>query len=425
MLTKGGEMVQAGAMSIRIREWGMLRNATEQPHISVQGLTEWESGAVRAGQGMAAMVMEGGRLVQEYREVEAAGELAEFSETLRAIEEETRQELQESETADWGQAWQAACAPKVAEALAELPPALRESAGRMAEAYNREASVRAWRDQELAGIDKARAQWQRRVDAAVKKGDAAEARRWVEQGRGVFVPEPQIQEQSAAVESRALLNCWQRDLEQNPMQTLEDYRSRTRRLRPARREDAEQLRQVAENTRRRLRQEYADLLQTRLQTGEQCSADELKAAGRAGVLTREQCAAAQTSPREATAHDVNHWLRRVDECAPTNEDQLEMRLEICTAALPPSERLMLLQRLELGGRVQREDRLSLSRRLWNLYNAGAFGCPGDNVAEKSLRRMQMNGLPLLAESGSDAAAQWLQSLDRRDEQWICFSPQQA
>lgn len=403
----------------------MLRNATEQPHVSLQGLTDWESGARSAGLGIAAMVQGGVRLVQEREAVSATGQLAAFSETLRCIEDETRQELQDSEPEDWDYAWQAASAPRVAAAIAELPLPLRENARHMAEAFTREAGIRAWRDRELAGIDRARGQWQKQLDAAVSSGDEESARRWVQQGRGVFVPENRVQEEEKSVESRARLHHWQQRLQQAPVQTLGEYLRGSRSELPRRREEAEQLQQQVETVRLQARRDFADTLQERALRGICTLPEEWKQAHRAGLISPMQYRASQAEIQEPQHREYNTWLRRIDEIENEPNQMLDMRLDICAAPLPQQVRVAMLQRLEQASGVRPEDRRTMSRRLWELYYEGAFGSPGDALAEQRLRRLQQSGLPLLAEAGNEAVAQWLESLDRSDEQWISFTTQYA
>lgn len=415
----------AACMAIRIREWGLLRNAAQQVQVPLHGLTDWERSAEQTGQGLAAMVLSGNRMIQEKHEVEAAGELAAFSETLRMIEQETREELHEHPADDWEYAWQAASAPRVAAAIAELPPALRESARNMATAYTQEAGIRAWRDKELEGIERARTQWQSRVDNAVQAGDDEQARKWLEQGRGIFVPEARMPEVEKTVVSRAGLNQWCKKLQQAPLQTLGDYLHVPRSARKWRPEEENALKQEIDKAQKQAKIQLADTLQMRLVQGIQTEPAELKQAVRAGLISPAQYDAALSSPREVTSRQYNCWLRRVAEHDATPDAQSAFKLDVCMSPLPDSRRLELLERVDQAASLRREDRLSLSNKLWNLYHSGAFGCPGDEWAEKRLMHLQISGLPMLATEGNEAVAQWLESLDRRDEQWICFSPHNA
>ena len=416
-------MLHAVGMSIRIREWGMLRNDAEQPHISLQGLTDWEGSARSAAQGVVAMVQGGTHIMQQRAEVAATGQLAAFSETLRSIEQETLQELQDTDPEDWDYAWQAASEPRVAAAIAELPVPLRENARQMAAAHTREASIRAWRDRELASIDKARGQWRQQVEAAVQAGDAEGARRWIQQGRGIFVPEARAAAEEKAVESRAQLQHWQQKLQQAPVQTLGDYLRGGRRQLPLRREEADQLKHHVEVARQQARRDLAATLHERALLGLPTPATEWMQAKRAGLISDKQYGAAQAEAHEPKHREYNEWLRKIDESEADPAQQLNLKLDVCTAPLPQQYRAQLLQRMEQAQSVRWEDRQLMSRKLWDLYHAGAFGCPGDEMAALRLRRLQMSGLPLLAESGNEAAAEWLESLDRRDEQWISFNTQ--
>lgn len=403
----------------------MLRNGAEQPHVSVHGLTDWEIGARHAGQGLSAMVLGGVQVVQEREKVAAAGELAAFSEKLQAMEQEISSELEESEPAQWSREWESAFAARVSDALEDVAPALRETAQNMATEYTREAGIRALRDRELAGINRARSRWQHRVDAAVQAGDEQTARHWLEQGRGVFVPEGKMEGEEKALERKVLLQQWRRQLQQEPVRTLGDYLHRPAGLLLPQREEGAQLKREVEQTQRQAREIFVREQMERAMRGEAADAQTLKQVERAGLITRAQRDSALATPQEPEHRNFNCWLRRVDECDTAPDEVLALQVDICTAALPAARRVELMQRLEQASSVRREDRLTLSRRLWSLYHDGAFGCPGDALAEQRLRRLQMSGLPLLAESGNDSVAEWLSGLDRREEQWVCFSPQLA
>ncbi len=403
----------------------MLRYAAEQPHISLQGLTDWDKGAAEAGLGLAKLVQGGARLVQEREKVTDAGNLAEFSRTLRSIEAETRDEMQGQDPADWHHAWRAAQALRVAEAVAALPAGLRPQALQMAEEYNREAAVRALRDRELDRINQARSQWQQRVDDAVEAGDAEAAQQWLEHGRGVFVPEARMQEESAAVGSRAQLSRWRHRLQLSPLETVGDYLQLSPKQLALGKTEAEQLQQDMRRTQTEAKNLLADTLRQRAFSGESTSAQEWQQAGRAGLISASQLASAQQHEPEPSTHTLNDWTRRVDECDTAPEAARDLVLGICTSGLPLPRQAELLQRMQQSGGAAVADRRALSHSLWNLYHGGAFGCPGDEMAAQRLRRLMAAGMPLLVEQGSASAAQWLESLDRRSEQWVCFESQHA
>lgn len=403
----------------------MLGNGATQPHISLQGLEGWEQGARSAGQGVAALVLGGARLVQEREEVTKAGELAAFSQKLRSIEEETREELRGQTIRDWEYAWKSVSEPRVAEALMEIPLPLREQAQHMAKLYNQEAGVRALRDYELESINQAREQWQQRVDAAVNAGDKATARQWLERGRGIFLPENRWEEESVALESKMQLQEWRQRLQQKPLQSLGDYLHMTPDSAPALKKDADLLQRDVERVRQQSKEMLLHHWQKQIMDGITPAADEIDMAYRAGLVSTAQRDTALAEPAPLSTITHNDWIKRVDECDTTPEAQQEMRVDICTAALLPEARKNLLQRLEQASSIAREQRLSLSHKLWSLYRGGAFGCPADELAARRMLRLQMAGLPALAEQGPEAVSKWLATLDRRQEQWICFTPQQV
>ncbi len=403
----------------------MLRHVGEQPHISLQGLIDWDKSASAAAQGVSALVLGGARLAQEREKVRATGELAAFSRTLREIEAETRDEMQLAEPGDWHHAWQVASSPRVAEAVAALPVSLREQAGRMADHYNREAIIRALRDRELERIEQARVQWQQRVDEAVDAGDAEEARQWVEHGRGVFVPEALMEEEQAAVGSRAKLSQWRQRLRRDPIAAVGDYLQNPPTKPSLREQESNQLQQELRMAQSRAKSLFAETLRSRANSGEPTLPDEWQQACRAGIISKSQLASALATPEALSTHDYNEWLRRVDESDLSPEASQNLVLEICASTMPQGMRAELMQRMQQVSATTVEDRLTLSHSLWNLYHAGAFGCPEDEMAARRMQRLLNAGVLMLAEQGGDAVAQWLETLDRRSEQWVCYEPKFA
>ena len=402
----------------------MMSQPSRGVHLSTDGLTGWGEAARRTGEGISAVLVGSAEVLREQARVAAAGELADFSERLRSIEQETRDELAAQEVQDWDYAWQKASAPKLAEAIDELSPDARNAGRSLAEAYNSRASLMARRDHELQKIDKARTQWNRRVEDAVQAGDAHQASEWLQAGQGVFVPEGQLPAEQQAARSRANLHRWQRELQEQPLQTLSRLTAAQQEELPHPGQDAERLAHARSQAGRAARGEVLGQLVRCMEEELTPEKDFLDLAEQAGVLTAAQRrSAGQSESTPLTPENRRSWTRRIDEC-PEDADAAEaLQLEIATAAMPRTERRRLLERVQLSRSLPERERQSLSRSLWELYSAGALGCPEDEEAQSHFAALQQQSLHRLAQEGSQGAAQWVQGMRDLADRWVCFDPQ--
>ena len=388
--------------------------------LPVDGLTGWGEAARRTGEGISAALAGSAQIMREQARVSAAGELADFSEKLRAIDEETREELAGQEVQDWGYAWQKASSAKVSEALDELSSDSRGAGRELAEAYFSRAALEARRDHELQKIDKARAQWRNRVEDAVQAGDTQQAREWLDAGQGLFVPQQKMPDEQAEVQSRAQLHRWQNELQQQPLRALGMLSAAPEEELPGRRQDAERLAHAKGQAGRAARQEVVQGLLSCMDEELSPEPEFLRMAQEAGVLTPQQVESAQAAPQKMTSAARRDWLRRVDEL-PEDEDEAEkLRLEIVTAALPAAERRSLLKRMELSRTLPVRDRRQLSRGLWDLYCDGALGCPEDEEAQEYFAALQQESLNRLAQEGSRGATDWVRGMRDMFSRSLCF-----
>lgn len=391
--------------------------------LPIDGLTGWGEAARRVGEGVSAVLTGTARVLQERAQVSAAGELASFSARLKAIDEETREELAGQEVQDWNYAWQTASAPKLAEAINELSPDSREAAHELAQAYNAKASLAAQRDYELGRIDRAREQWRSQLNHAVETGDARQAQEWLRAGQGIFVPETRMPQENETVESRVSLSRWKKGLQETPLLTLSELSAAQEYELPRQKTDAQRLTHARSEASRFARREVLSELISCMDSGVTPDPDYLKMAVAAGVLTQEQSQAAlQEKPAELTRARRRIWLRRIDECPDDEESAEKLRLDIAAADMPVKERQELLSRVEQSRNLPAERRISLSRELWSLYQNGALGCPGDDIAQQEFARLQQDALARLNRQQLEETAEWLSSLKSLSNRWVCFEP---
>lgn len=410
-------------MSIRMKEWGMMSLPSRGVHMSTEGLTGWGEAARRTGEGISAALDGAAHIMRERARVSAAGELADFSDRLRAIDQETRDELVGQDVQDWNYAWQRASAPKLAEAIDELSPASRLAGQQLAYAYNAQASVEAQRDHELQKIDKARAQWRRQVDQAVQEGDAQEAQQWLQAGQGIFVSSEDMAQQNEALESKAHLSRWQRELQESPLRTLSAMSEAQESELPRRKADTESLTYAKRRAGRAARHEVLETMRSCLENEQEPDPEYMRMAVRAGVLTQAESDAAQEKPAALSYEQRRDWMSRVDECEDDDDAAEDLMLRIAAAPMPAAERRSLLKRVEVSRSLPVAERRSMSRSLRELYRDGVLGCPGDDAAQKRFAELQQGSLELLAQGGAQAVGLWVQGLRDMSDRWVCFDPQ--
>ncbi len=404
-------------MAIRMKEWGMLATPGQPAHVRTQGLFGWERVGQSLGEGLSSALHEGVNVVR------TAGELTAFSYRLRDIGRSVREELQECEVEDWGYAWNNAASPRIAEAVQELSPDVRERGMEMARSYSTQASIEAMRDRELQRIASARSQWQQRMDEAVSAGQEEEAASLLEAGRNVFVPEEQMPSRRQELRSRACHSRWEARLQASPMETLsaltEAEEKAEEGVLPSREEERRLLSQSCDRARRSLRREWAQRFSESLRAGEEPDEAALKQAAKAGIIpvVPQDPSSRESAPSDSVRSDWRRWL---DCRADGAEVEQETLLTLASAPLPLEERRALLRRLERTAQVPAADRRALSNQLYSLYQAGAFGCPGDAEAQRALLSLQEEGADLLAEQGAEAVADWVKARRAGADCWVCF-----
>lgn len=408
-------------MSIRIKEWGMMSQPPRGVRLPTEGLTGWGEAARRVGEGFSAVLSGTARVLQERAQVTAAGELADFSERLKAIDQETREELADQDVQDWGYAWQTTSAPKLAEAVNELSPASRKAGQELAAAYNAKASVEAQRDYELGKINRARTQWRNQLENAVQAGDAQQAREWLEAGQGIFVPENQASTEHEAVQSRTNLSRWQKNLQEAPLRTLSELSAAPQQELPQQKTDTERLNHARKQAIRTARQQVLGNLVSCMEGGITPEPEYVQMAVKAGVLHPQQAESLLHKGATDTPIDHRDWVRRVDECDEGDDAAEELMLRIVTAPdMPIKQRKDLLNRVELSRKLPVQDRRLVSRNLWNMYHDGLFGCPGDEAARSRFADIQLGCLTRLEQGGRQGAEKWMRELREDADRWVCF-----
>lgn len=421
------QLLHDDCMAIKMKEWGLLHAPPPAPGIAINGMLNWHPAGEEIFTNVGNIVRQqvSAHEQEELDCVTGTGDLAAFAQRLDAIHADAREQLMDRDVEDWAYAWRQTTAPLVADALGELPVHSREAARRLAADAGQQAMLEGARDRQLQRIDGARAQWQQQVDAAAEQGDGERACSWLEQGRGVFVPEQEMDKQQTAVRSHAALSHWRSRLQQQPLEALAECRSASAGELPAVESDRRALQEEEQKAGRLASRRFLSASVADLREGRPLQKSAVQLARKAGIIDKQAEASALSHVSAPAAEEQCRWLERVDECPDDEDAQIRLALDIATSSLPPQERCALLDRLQTALALPVDDRLSLSRALWGLYTSGAFGCPGDEQSLRTLARHRRGAIALLSEKGAVASADWLRSLQHPFDRMVRFQPQPA
>ena len=404
-------------MAIRMKEWGMLAYPRQGVHLPLKALNDWGRSGRALGQGVAEAGTGAAELADAVYRVQKTGSVADMASALEQIGRETTAELLELPVRDWDYSWQQAYEPRVREMLNQYSGEDREQARKLSEVYGRRFSLDGRRRMELERIHQSRRNWQQQVDSAVQQGDSQSACDWLEQGSGVFLPEEQLPQQLDQAQSRSLHARWQQRLLQEPCAALAAWNDEQEE-RPADAEELRALNQEVEQTRHQVLGSLAAGLAAGLAQGKEPAAAELEQAVLAGVLPLEQVQEWRAAPRVPAAGAVCDWQRRIDERS--GADDARLTVDIALAPLPVGQRRALLARLQTTTALPEQQRVGISRCLWNMYRQGNLGCPGDAEALLALERLQNEALQRQCAGTEKDCTRWLTQLRSETENWVCY-----
>ncbi len=408
------------SMAIRMKEWGMLAYPRQGVHLPLNALNDWSRSGRVLGQGVAAAGAGVAELADAIYRVSSAGNDADVAGMLDEIARETTEELLENPVRDWDYSWNQAYTPRVQQMLEQFSGETRERARRMSEAYGCRYSLEGRRRMEVERLHQSRRRWQEQVDSAVLRGDAEAACQWLEQGREIFVPEEDMQQQLSDAQSRSLHSRWQQRLQQNPHEALAAWDAESD-PRPQGAEDIRALEGEVEQARKGVFSALALQLAAGVEQGTEPDAAALHSAVAAGVIKPDSVEKLQCPRRALSSVEACNWLRRIDERADGDDEQFVV--DIALAPIPAEQRLFLLQRLQKSAQVPPQQRSGMSRRLWNMYHEGRFGCPGDAEAVQCLGRLQEEALQRLMRRPEKESEQWLTQLQEESDNWVCYQPE--
>ena len=403
-----------------MKEWGMQAYPRQVARLQLNALNDWGRTGRALGQGVQEFGAGLAELAPVMAQVAQMGQRADAAGMLEEIGRETTEELLELPVRDWDYSWQQAYTPRVQQMLNQFHGEEREQARRLSELYGSRFSMDGRRQLELRRIEKARAQWRKQVDSAAQRGDADAACSWVEQGRNIFVPEAELEQELTHARSIGTRNQWLNQLRQEPYEALLAWQN-PESDRPAGEAERQELQAAVDKTRAELFSGLAEQLRAAVEQGLEPDSQELERASAAGVLPPALQELHRRPRQELTTSAACDWLRRIDERDAGTDEQLTV--EIALSPISAEQRRILLRRLQETAALPPQQRSGVSRTLWNLYHEGAFGAPGDEQAMQSLGRLQEEALLRMGTRSEKETEQWLESLRQESEAWVCFDNQ--
>lgn len=422
-------------MAIRMKEWALVAYPGAGLRVPTSGIEGMGRAAAQWGQGWVEAVSGGAELAtavtrhqdsaaresadevldEAKRQVNTVGVVSQMQARLTEEMGAEGHSLGDGEPGDWSSVWRRAGAPVVAETAAALPPEWREAAGAMVQ----RASLLAKRRYELERVANSRHRWQEVLESEVSRGEPQMALQQLELGRGVFVPEEQMEERRREVESRCCAARWTRALQESPAEALRDWR-REDAVRPAGNAQLEQVELAVSQARRGLQRTLGQEWARRLAEGGEPTPQELQRAAEAGIVD-----ASLAEKKTWSAQEYAAWQHRVDTREEGEVAADALRVEIAALGAPAPQRRALLGYLERSASLPPEHRRRVGEALWNVYLAGGWGCPEDAVPQQRLARMQQEAQQRLAAQSDEELNAWLLDCGSTASGWVCYETQQA
>lgn len=400
-----------------MKEWGMMSYPRQGVHLPLNAVNDWGRTGRVLGQAVESAGHGLAELLPAIAQVARTGQQADIAASLENIAQEATEELMALPVRDWDYSWQQAYEPRVQELVAQYEGENRDAALRLSKEYGRRYSLEGRRKLELGRVQSARQLWQEQVDSAVQRGDVDSAYRWVEHGRGVFVPESEMLHSLDQVRNRSLLHSWQQKLQENPAAALAAWRTSAA-PRPESQEERRLLENEINKTQERLYGDMALQLGSAIEQGNEPDRQVLTQAVESGLLSAEQVARYHSPRQELQTNEACDWLRRIDER--DTADDARLTVDIALAPIPNEQKKLLLGRMQSTAAVPAPRRVEMSRTLWNLYRDGRFGCPGDAEALQCLGRLQEEGGLRLQSQQEKEVDNWLSRLRSPENGWVCF-----
>ncbi len=422
-------------MAIRMKEWALVAYPGAGLRVPTSGIEGMGRAAAQWGQGWVEAVSGGAELAtavtrhqestaresadevldEAKRKVNTVGMVAQMQARLTEEMEAEGNVLGADEPGDWSSVWRRAGAPVVAETAAALPPEWRESAGAMVQ----RASLLAKSRYERESIAHSRHRWQEVLESEVSRGEPQMALQQLELGRGVFVPEEQMEERRCEVVSRCCAARWTRALQESPAEALRDWR-REDADRPAGSAQLEQVELAVSQARRGLQRALGQEWAQRLAEGGEPAPQELQRAAEAGIVD-----ASLAEKKTWSAQEYAAWQHRVDTREEGEAAADALRVEIAALGAPAPQRRALLGYLERSASLPPELRRRAGEALWNVYLSGCLGCPEDAVPQRRLARLQQEAQQRLVTQSGEMLDTWLRDCASVAPRWVCYEVQQA
>ncbi len=440
-------------MAIRMKEWGMLapaaagvdRSGQKQAILNHVDVAQSRAQSLQQlGGGLGSYLQGEGereerrRLKQQedlLNQVQSTGELSHLMNKLHEASQLSSDEMQDiSPDQDFEYAWRQRSTPHYKAALSTLSPASRQAGEQLANMMNQQAYIHTRQQHKLSRISQARNQWNESLQRSIDEGNETEAANWVESVSDVFIPRSDVKRAKQTAQSAARYRQWDGRFKSAPIQTLAEYRAAASEQLPHDETHRDSLASLYSETRLGAKSALVNELSRKILANQQVSSSELQSSLEAGLITEQQVEqlSYHQPNRLASRHEelpYCQWQQRVDICPPIEENLLDTKLRIASAALATAEKKQLLLRLEANATIPESTRSGMSHRIWNAYQSGRLGTPGDITSLARLRALQERAPQLIQRDELQKLDGLIDEHSLPDPVWVCLSdiqsPQQA
>ncbi len=432
------------AMAIRMKEWGMLapaaagvdRSGQKQAILNHVDVAQSRAQSLQQlGSGLGTYLQGEGEREERRRlkeqedllnQVQSTGELSHLMNKLHEASQLSADEMQDiNPDQDFEYAWKQRSTPHYKAALSSLSPASRQAGEQLANMMNQQAYIQTRQQHKLSRISQARHQWNESLQRSIDEGNENDAGNWVESVADIFIPRSDVKKAKTTAQSAARFRQWDDRFKNAPIQTLAEYKKAASNQLPHNEEHRNNLTTLYKETRLGAKSALVNELSRKILANQQMTASELQSSLDAGLISEQQVEKLtyqpSSLPTSRNALSYCQWQQRIDLCPSVEEDLLDTKLQIASAPLATAEKKQLLLRLESNATLPENTRSSMSHSIWNAYQSGKLGTPGDSMSLARLRALQERAPQLVARDELKKLDDLIGDYSLPDPVWVCHS----
>ncbi len=430
-------------MAIRMKEWGMLapvaqnvnRSGQRQSiHSSVRHTGNRAQSIGQAGQNLSHTLAEVAdddaasspppeatpSWEDQIAELEKSASVGKIAKHLSEAIANTAEELYErEESGDIDYLWEKTANSHINDALSSLDKPLREEASKLAPLYASQGKESFKSNHMLMRITNSQNDFWNTLQETIASGDEVTALQLASLGEGTLIAQEQLPEVERNISSSTRYKLWDDAFRNDPLGGLSAYRAASPQELPESEPIRAKLSQLHKDTLRASRAGAAQFLRGTIVDDKPMDEASLTRIEEAGILSDSQIAGIKSkSPHSLRTKDYCQWQARIDSCAPDEDQQVALQLDLAAAALPRSSKRELFARLDRQSQQDFDKRLAFQKRVEQAYEAGQLGTVGDELTWQRLARLQKLLPQALADTREDSLSSLLQQFTTPTTQWV-------